>query len=89
MVGRCAVLFRLLDASSGLKFVPPKTAVPEEQTIQRLILDSQFVILGQQELGQPCPLKIHNTDPENMRIYQALFSDTDVLPWKSGKNSTD
>lgn len=51
------------------------------------MLGCQFVILDQQELEEACLLKMHNTDPENLCIYQSLFSDVEVLPWSSRNES--
>jgi hypothetical protein len=34
-------------------------------------------------------LKLLDTDPENVRVYQALFSDVDILPWDRVAGGTD
>lgn len=81
MVGSFAVLFRTSD-SGVVEVVTPGTSVPEEREICSLLKEGGFIILDQQELEQPCSLRLFNAEPENVRIYQALFSDTDVLPWK-------
>lgn len=86
MVERYAVVFRI-SSISGVEFVLSGSSVPEEHTLRELLLAHHFIILDQQTLEQPCPLKMHNTDPENMCIYQALFSDVDVLPWKAEKRA--
>ncbi|OQW61348.1 MAG: hypothetical protein BVN28_07750 [Nitrospira sp. ST-bin4] len=84
MVDRYAVVLRGLDPV-GCTFVSWDSPTPEEQALRELLQVHHFTILDQQTLEQPCPLKMHNTDPENMCIYQALFSDVDVLPWETAK----
>ncbi len=36
------------------------------------------------------PIKLFYTEPENVAVYQVLFSDTDILPWRAigGSSST-
>jgi hypothetical protein len=42
-------------------------------------------ILTSEVLKTRIPLKLFYTEPENVCIYQALFSDVDLLPWESRK----
>lgn len=81
MLGLYAAVFRISNASS-IKVVTENTSIQEEQEIFNLLIENKFNVLGKKELEQPLPLKLFNTEPENVCIYQALFSDTDVLPWK-------
>lgn len=38
-------------------------------------------LLDQAVLEHPVDLKLFNTDPGMVRVYQALFTDTSILPW--------
>jgi hypothetical protein len=38
-------------------------------------------LLQKEELEVPVPLHIAGTDPQHVRVYQALFTDTEILPW--------
>lgn len=82
MLGRYATVLRISEVGS-IRVVTQNTSVQEEQKIFSLLMKNQFNILAQQELEQPIPLKLSSTEPENVCVYQALFSDTDVLPWKA------
>jgi len=81
MLGLYATVLRVLEAGHA-ELITPNTATPVEQGIMSLLLGNQFEIMGQRDLEQSIDLKLFNTEPENTCIYQALFSDTDVLPWK-------
>lgn len=81
MVGLYASFFRVSDVGSA-EVVTSDTTAQEEQKICSFLIENKFEILQQHELEQPFNLKLCNTEPENVCIYQALFSDTDILPWK-------
>jgi hypothetical protein len=81
MIGLYAIVLKILD-DGDLEFVRPDSSTIEEQKIISLLLENQFSILKQEILEYPCSLKLFNTESENVCIYQALFSDTDILPWK-------
>ncbi len=81
MLGLYAAVLRLSDVMP-IKVVTQNASDHDEQKIFSLLLESQFEILEQQELEHPFSIKLSNTEPENACIYQALFTDTDVLPWK-------
>jgi hypothetical protein len=40
-----------------------------------------FRLLGQEELERPVPLHLPGRDPGKVRVYHALFTETDGLPW--------
>ncbi len=82
MVGPYAIVLKVLDNGDS-ELVMPNSSVVEEKKIISFLLENQLSILEQEILETSCPLKLFNTEPENVSIYQALFSDTDVLPWKS------
>ncbi|MFY0577710.1 hypothetical protein ACN28S_28415 [Cystobacter fuscus] len=83
MVGPYAVVLRL-SGNGSAEVVSPGAPTLEEQALKLLqVLSAQGIqVLSQDELMRPVTLSLYNTDPGNVRIYQALFSDTDVLPWE-------
>ena len=82
MLGRYAVVFRISKAGCT-ELVSPNTTVSDEIGIISLLLLDHFEVLRQDELEQFVALNLFNADPENVRLYQALFSDVDVLPWRA------
>ena len=79
MVGLYAVIFRKTEAKLSELVV---SAISEkEQEIISLLRKYQFELLQQPVLEQRLALSLFNAEPENTCIYQALFSDTDILPW--------
>lgn len=51
-----------------------------EKKILEVLLNNNIQVLNASCLSQPVPLKLFNTDLDNVRVYQALFSDVDALP---------
>ncbi len=82
MLGLYAILLRVSQVGHT-ELVTENSYTSEEKDIISLFLENQFKIFGKDELEQPIALKLDNTESENTRIYQALFSDTDTLPWKT------
>lgn len=82
MLGLYATVLRL-SKTGHAELVTQNTSMPEEKDIISLLLGSQFEMLGQDDLEQFVALKLFNTELENACVYQALFSDIDVLPWKA------
>lgn len=82
MLGRYAVVLQA-HSDGYTEIVCPNTSVPVEKDIISWLLMNQFEILTKNELEQPVALALSNAEPENVCIYQALFSDTDVLPWRN------
>lgn len=82
MLGRYATVLRISDVGP-IRVVTQNTSAQEEKNIFSLLKENQFKVLEQQELEKPISLKLSNAELENVCIYQALFSDTDVLPWKT------
>jgi hypothetical protein len=79
MVGLYAVILRV--AEEGLIALVATSISEQEGKIVSLLGKYKFEILQRQELEQPIALNLCNTEPEDVFMYQALFSDTDVLPW--------
>lgn len=81
MIGLYAVIFRKAEAKLSELVV---SAISEqEEKIVSLLNKYQFEILQPQVLEQKSALSLFNAGQENTCIYQALFSDTDILPWKA------
>ena len=82
-VGMYAVLMRLTERAT-LEVIDPDAAKKSatEQLIVRLIANNGIHLLDKVTLETPIALKLFDTEPENVRVYQALFSDRDVLPWQ-------
>ena len=84
MVGPYAVLFRL-DSPEGIKVVSP--GMPglsaAETSLVTLLSEARIRLLDRDTLCLPVPIQLFNTEPENSRLYQALFVDSDVLPWET------
>jgi hypothetical protein len=81
-VGCYAVLMRLTERGV-LEVVDPdstKNSLIENQII-RLLTNHGVSLLGEEHLETPIGLKLFDTEPRNVRVYQALFSDRDMLPW--------
>jgi len=52
-----------------------------EERVHNLLAGHGLHVLGRPLLETPVALQLHNTGPERVRLFQALFTDTDFLPW--------
>jgi len=83
MVGPYAVVLRLSEGELPEVIFPGKHSLTGQELKLFQLLSAQGIrVLSQAELMHPVALTLYNTDPSNVRLYQALFSDTDVLPWE-------
>jgi DNA mismatch repair ATPase MutS len=81
MVAPYAVLMRL-ETNNLTTLVNDYAGLqPEEILIRDALRQYNIEWLNRERLESRINLVLFNTDAENTRIYQALFSDTDVLPW--------
>lgn len=75
----------LLRADQEERLEPVSSEAPDvneaEQTLLTLLREQGITVLDRATLDRPVTLKLFNASPANTRIYQALFFDTDVLPW--------
>jgi hypothetical protein len=85
MVGPYALLLRLHEDHLVEVISPrePSSDALEEQVFI-LLSGNGIRVLAKDELMRRVPLRLFNARPGNVRIYHALFEDTDVLPWESG-----
>jgi hypothetical protein len=80
-VGRFAVLARAGQAWDEILTEATDDLSEEERRLIGELRESGFRLLGQAELEQPIPLRLFKVDPGKVRVYHALFTDTDGLPW--------
>lgn len=52
-----------------------------EARVRALCERAGLAMLDASTLEHPIPLTLDKTEPENVRVFQALFSDSDLLPW--------
>ena len=79
-VGSYAVLMR--NTPDTMEVIDPSgDRIPIETCIIDLLAVHDIRLLDKNTLEIPIGLKLFETDPENVRVYQALFSDVDILPW--------
>lgn len=90
MVARYGAFFSLGATHPTLLEPAAKAAAGSESVIRRLLRDHQVTLLSGRVLTMAMPIKLFYTEPENVAVYQVLFSDTDILPWRAigGSSST-
>ncbi len=81
-VGFYGVLMRLTERAVLEVVDPGAQKSPVENQIVHLIASNGIHLLDKETLEITIRMKLFETDPENVRVYQALFSDRDVLPWR-------
>ena len=81
LVARYGVLFSLTEKGPELLC----SGEYGSEQIAHLMAKWRVPILTSEVLKTRIPLKLFYTEPENVCIYQALFSDVDLLPWESRK----
>lgn len=82
MVGPFAALFRATSDHPVLIDATGMSALTKQEA--ELVEEAQsfgFSFLTKALLEMPIGLTLQNASRENTRLYQALFSDTDILPW--------
>lgn len=52
-----------------------------EVWLMRELTAANLRLLSKEELEHHVPLHILGSDPADVRVYQAAFSDSDILPW--------
>lgn len=84
MVGPYAIVLRLYNPGDKPTLITPSSSnlSAVEQSIFLLLAQHNIQILDRDTLLLPVPLPLFATEPENVRVYQALFSDEDVIPWE-------
>jgi hypothetical protein len=81
MVGPYAILLRDMAGSSvALTSREPRLS-SFERTVLATVADSGLEFLDEATLSVPIPLQLNYVDPADTTVYQALFSDVELLPW--------
>lgn len=83
MIGRYAVLLRVDERNRSQVVDPDAPASAEERTILETLRRFEIEPLARVTLTIQIPLELSNTTCASCRLYQALFTDTDVLPWEA------
>jgi hypothetical protein len=81
MLGPYAVIIKTTAEMNYLLVEAPEMSKYENQIVSALNLGA-IVLLKKMQLEEQCNLKLFNTGSEKTCIYQALFSDVTMLPWK-------
>ena len=81
MIGSYGVLFRLEHGTRTLVCPSTLNLSSNENLVLKLLHKHGVMLLSEGVLIKPLALKLFYTEPENVRLYQALFSDVDILPW--------
>lgn len=81
MLGPYAVLLRLNHQEPPLT-KSTSTLSEKEKYLVNLLEEFSIVLLDKEMLEYPINLVLFNTEPQYVRLYQALFVDTWLLPWE-------
>jgi hypothetical protein len=85
MIGRYAACCRLSSSGHVDEVLSSVTGdvIDDELELRKLLSDHKVRLMTRGEMEKPINLSLINTEPEDVCIYQALFSDTDIYPWGS------
>jgi hypothetical protein len=81
LVGPYAVLLELM--AGGPRLVDMDDIRPTTREIAALLAKWNLWLVPAEILSEPVHLKLLYTEPENVHVYQAVFSDVDMLPWQA------
>lgn len=83
MVGLYAAIWRVVEYGKILQVIDATTNAlePIEQRIIETLTKNNIYVLDENSLSMHIPLQLPYIDPQNVRIYQALFTELDILPW--------
>jgi len=82
MVGPYAVLIRTIGQNQYTIVEPATPTTQNERNVLDMLEKFGVHALDRKTLEAPIHLALFNAAPENVRFFQALFTDTDVLPWE-------
>lgn len=82
MVGKYAVLVRNTPDTPADMLVNGVADCrnPSEAFVAMILNEGGTELLDRETLSTPVPLRLFVADPDRVRMYQALFTDTDFLP---------
>lgn len=81
LVGRYAVLLRVFDGCTPMVLTDQNSNEYERKIID-IVEKNDVKILPQEVLEEKIELRLFYTERDRVCVYQALFSDTDFLPWQ-------
>lgn len=81
MVGNYAILLRITSDGIYLIENQEQSITTLEAEIYQIVIKFNFIMLDRKVLFTPMQIKLFSTDPENTCVYQALFEDTDIIPF--------
>lgn len=82
MVGPYATLRRLPADGTAILLDPGRSALTAyERSVVETLQQAAVTVLGEIALSRSIDLKLFNTATNRVKIYQALFSDIEDLPW--------
>ena len=82
MLGPFAVVARIGEGWDRVLIQNDSSLSELERQLLAILRSYGLRLLSREELEQPVPLRLFNAEPGDVRVYQALFSDIDVLPWQ-------
>jgi hypothetical protein len=82
-VGPFAILARLATSEAWGEILGLSSSglLDHEVWLMRELTAANLCLLSREELEHHVPLHIRGSDPADVRVYQAAFSDSDILPW--------
>ncbi len=81
MVGVFAIIFRIRD-QGFVDIIDSDPTEEDEIIISEILSEADLQFFSKEELEAPIDMRLFNTNHGNVRVYQVLFSDTDMLPWE-------
>ena len=83
MIGPFAVFFRLERHGEPIAEITEVTGdlIDLEKDAVVVFRQSGVLVLGESILRRRIPLSMFYTEKQDVRFYQALFSDVEILPW--------
>jgi hypothetical protein len=82
MVGPYGLLMRVAEPSGEILTSASRGLSDVERRIVDLLRLEGVQLLDRQTLEEPIALRLNNAEPEETRLYQALFTDVSQLPWQ-------
>jgi hypothetical protein len=82
MVGPYCLLMSVKEDGTCVLVDRSTAASPIDRELIGLLSEASLQVLDEMTLLVPVDLVLCNTEPGNSRVFQALFTDTDQIPWR-------
>lgn len=82
MVGPYCMLLSVKDDGTCMLVDPSTSTSPVDRELIGLLSAAGLQVLDEKTLLVPVDLVLLNTEPGDSRVFQALFTDTDQIPWR-------